>query len=141
MNNLTWFIYAAEVLPKLGLLFILSAAVVVVLYLVKGFLYEGTIERTKPYTGYHMDDDDRREVAEWKESISAIPVPWLKYKVPLVCVILLVSAPFFIPSKETMYLMAGSEIGEMAVSSEEGQEIMDDIHAVIRHQLSILKGE
>jgi hypothetical protein len=44
-----------------------------------------------------------------------------------------------IPSKETIYLIAGSQAGEAVVTSESGQEILNDIHEVIKHQLGQLK--
>jgi len=46
-----------------------------------------------------------------------------------------------IPSKDTIYLVAGSEAGEAVVTSQEGKEILNDIKEVIRYQLGELKGE
>ena len=43
------------------------------------------------------------------------------------------------PSTQTIYLIAGSEAGEMVVTSEEGQAILEDIHEIIRAQLESLK--
>lgn len=37
-------------------------------------------------------------------------------------------------------LIAGAEAGEAVVTSEAGQEILNDIQEVIRHQLGELKG-
>lgn len=37
-------------------------------------------------------------------------------------------------------LIAGAEAGEAVVTSEAGQEILDDIQEVIRYQLGELKG-
>lgn len=45
-----------------------------------------------------------------------------------------------IPSRDTIYLIAGSEAGEAVVTSEAGQEILEDIQEVIRYQLGELKG-
>lgn len=41
----------------------------------------------------------------------------------------------FIPSTNTMYLIAGSEAGEMVVNSQEGQEILNDVKLAIKNQL------
>lgn len=46
-----------------------------------------------------------------------------------------------LPDKQTIYLIAGSEAGESVVTSEEGQEILNDIHLVIKQQLKSLKGD
>lgn len=44
-----------------------------------------------------------------------------------------------LPSKETMYLIAGSEAGEMVVQSEQGQQILDNINKTINTQLEKLQ--
>lgn len=44
-----------------------------------------------------------------------------------------------IPGTQTIYLIAGSEAGEMVVTSETGKEILSDIQDVIKHQLDTLK--
>lgn len=43
-----------------------------------------------------------------------------------------------IPSKNTIYMIAASEVSEMAVTSDVGQEILTDIKTAIKN---ILKGE
>ena len=43
------------------------------------------------------------------------------------------------PSKETIYLIAGSEAGEAVVTSAEGQEIINDIRLIIKGQLNKLE--
>lgn len=45
-----------------------------------------------------------------------------------------------IPEPKTMYLMAGSEVGEMVVTSEEGKAVISDVRDAIR-QLSSPKEE
>lgn len=40
-----------------------------------------------------------------------------------------------IPSKETFYLIAGSEAGEYVVNTPEAKEIMQDIHTIIKQQI------
>lgn len=44
-----------------------------------------------------------------------------------------------IPSKDTIYLIAGSEIGEQVVKSPEAQQMFEDIREVIKGQLNKLK--
>jgi MFS family permease len=44
-----------------------------------------------------------------------------------------------IPSKQTIYLIAGSEAGEYVITSPEGQEIINDIKSIIKSQIEELK--
>lgn len=65
-------------------------------------------------------------------------------KIPLInlspLIFFLASAvAILLPSKESMYLIAGSEAGEMVVTSEAGKEMLNDIQAVIKGQLEALK--
>jgi hypothetical protein len=44
-----------------------------------------------------------------------------------------------IPSQNTVYLIAGSEAGEMAVKSETGQEILNEVKLAIQQQIKELQ--
>ncbi len=55
--------------------------------------------------------------------------------VPIICGI----AAALIPSKSTMYLIAGSELGEVVVTSESGQEILSEVKLAIQQQLKELQ--
>ena len=117
MNNLSWFLYFAEMADRVGgMAFLVSLTACFVWFItppkgVKPFSNEHTL----PFMGW-----DRA-----------------KPLVILSCVLIL--AAFLIPSKETIYLIAGSEGAEAVVTSQEGKEIMSDIKDVIRHQLDSLK--
>jgi hypothetical protein len=130
MNTLSWILYVADVLPGLSLLLtavggILTVSVAVVpfvLYMIRhdeASCYGGKREeRAKTYLENHT--------------------PWegLKYAwIPFVLV--LFSA--LVPQKETFYLIAASEIGQAAVQSEVGQEMLEDIHEVIQLQIENLR--
>lgn len=45
----------------------------------------------------------------------------------------------FVPSKETLYLIAGSEAGEYVVNTPEAKAILSDIQEVIQLQIQQLK--
>ena len=47
----------------------------------------------------------------------------------------------FTPSRETMYMMAGSEVTEVVVNTPEAQAIIQDIQEVLRSQLKALKAD
>lgn len=118
MNNLSWFLYFAEIAPRIGLLAMLSvptAALIVAFAPPKG-VKPFSRDHEHPFMGWHYGK---------KWVIFAITVTLLA---------------FLVPSKATIYLIAGSEAGEAVVTSQEGKEIMADIKDIIRHQLDSLKG-
>jgi hypothetical protein len=55
--------------------------------------------------------------------------------IPILCGITAV----LIPSKSAMYLIAGSELGEVVVTSESGQEILNEVKLAIQQQLKELQ--
>lgn len=116
MNNLSWLLYFAEVAGRLG-----SVAGMVTFFM--GFGLLGIIF----WYFFSLDEDFH------------VPKPPIKsYLVAFVVTLLIAIAT---PSKETIYLIAGSEAGEAVVTSEGGQEILNDIQQVIKHQLNKLKGD
>jgi hypothetical protein len=120
MNDLSWFLYLADVLPRVGSFAGgLSGFLVVVTV---GTLFMVAMVNAEP-------------------SFKKLGYPWKTIVVALVSALIFGVSSALIPSKETIYLIAGSEAGEAVVTSEAGQEILDDIHQVIKHQLNSLKGE
>ncbi len=114
MNSLSWFLYLADIIPMLG--FIIGQAVIVVIVLGgigMAFWFFAT-----------LDDDD-------------FPKPPFKRFFAVVIVMGLIGV--LTPSKQTIYLIAGSEAGEYVVTSPEGQEIINDIKAIIKSQIEELK--
>ena len=119
MNSLSWFLYLADVIGNVrGLLILFSTifgAGTFVWLFAKGCVAAD-------------DDKSAKKFAHFMRF-----APWI-----------FVSATFLaaiIPSRDTIYLIAGSEAGEAVVTSEAGQEILNDIKEVIQFQLSELKGE
>ena len=114
MNSLSWFLYLAEAGPSLavtvGALSIFALLGVGIAAIFVPIFNDFSNTKTKP--------------------------PY-KTMVSLCIVALLVSAA--IPSKDTIYLIAGSEAGEYVVTSPEGQEIINDIKAIIKSQIEELK--
>lgn len=117
MNNLSWFIYLADVIPALGglavfLSFFLGVGIFFYLLLagVEDYAFQGVVEGSvKP-----------------------------KYSLIILCLSLMLFS-VFLPSREALYLIAGSETAEAVATSEVGQEVLDDIHEVIQAQLDNLK--
>lgn len=115
MNTLSWFLYLAEVVGKLGSLASLASVVGVICFFGIAFWW-----------------------GCWQENKENVPQPPMK---PFFIIwIIAIFLSVVVPSKETVYLIAGSQAGEAVVTSETGQEILTDIQAVIRAQLADLKG-
>jgi len=118
VNDLSWFLYLADVVD--------SAHSKIAFMIITIFLSSiawamiGSIER----------DAENRE-----------PLQLLQKKAPLLIgtVILLLALNVALPSKETIYLIAGSEAGEYVVTSPEGQEIINDIRAILKSQIEELE--
>jgi len=116
MNGLSWFLYLADTLPKIGEgAFVLLAIIGIIGGICLAFW----------------------AVAFLSEETKTLP-PWRPY---IITMAILSFVMVLIPSKETIYLIAGSQAGEYVVNTPEAQEILNDIHAVIRAQLRELAGE
>lgn len=116
MNSLSWFLYLAETVGKLGAIaeafsIILGLGFVVIAFWHFTYLEDRQNTPKPPVRGYTLT------------------------------FVIMVLVAIVTPSKETIYLIAGSEAGEAIVTSESGQEILNDIHEVIKHQLGQLKEE
>ena len=119
MNNLSWFLYLADVLPNYAWLGTVGAFMAFVLILGGGLVAAILLDYEPALAG---------KVLKYISRVGPV-------------LVLLTLVTFAIPSKETIYLIAGSEAGETVVTSEEGREILSDIHEVIKHQLNEMKGE
>ena len=121
MNQLSWLIYLAEAVPNfagtLGLVSTLSA-VAFALYAAFGSIISN-VENNKP----------------WFEEKKYLPPRWFVASILSAWVIV-----SLVPSKQTIYLIAGSQATEMAITSDVGQQLLNDIQEVIHNQLNELKG-
>lgn len=119
MNGLSWLLYFAAVAPQIAGTLVTIGVFILIFWVARAV---GVGYKNYPFQG----------VIEGK-----IPP---RYGIPIFATFL-----FFIsaltPPKETIYLIAGSEAGEAVVTSESGQEILNDIQLVIKQQLNNLKGE
>ena len=121
MNSLSWLLYFADVLPGISTTagFILTLATLVFFATAIGYnianLDESVTEDTRKFANRLFRNN--------------------------IFVMVIAAIPFlFIPSKETFYLIAGSEAGEYVVTTPDGKEILGDIKDVIKAQLEDLKG-
>ena len=117
MNSLSWFLYLADVIGNVKGVLILFAIIFGAGSF--GWLFaKGWVAAD--------DDDSARKFAHFMRF-----VPWL-----FVFAAFTASA---IPSRETIYMIATSEAGEMVVNTPEAKEIMSDLKEILNIQLDKLK--
>lgn len=119
MNSLSWFLYLADVIGNVRGVLILFAIIFGAVTLFWLFA-KGCVAAD--------DDESAKKFAHFMRF-----APWIFVSVTFLVAI--------IPSRDTIYLIAGSEAGEAVVTSEAGQEILNDIKEVIQFQLSEMEGE
>ena len=111
MNSLSWFLYLASVLPSVSNVIFFFAILMILIVALTAFMFfisEGELNGFKMFN-------------------------WVRTSV--IAVILMVMSSF-IPDKNTIYMIAGSEAGEAVVTSVEGQEILNDIKTIIKQQIN-----
>lgn len=103
MNSISWFIYWIQVADNVGWIFNFLTVVFLICFI-------GSI-----FVAFAMSDG------------SAPPSDWKTWRrcewliIPSVIVCTLISA--FIPSKQTLILIAGAQIGEQVVKSDQAKEV------------------
>jgi hypothetical protein len=118
MNGLSWFLYLAEVVGKLGIISAFTSFVGI--FCAIGMFFW--------WTHYEEVGKGRKEP---KPPVKGFLIVWLTALTLYVVV----------PTQQTIYLIAGSQAGEAVATSETGQEILNDIQEVIKHQLGQLKSK
>lgn len=117
MNMLTLFIYLASIATPIGV-FLGTVSLIILAYLA---IWTAGV-------AMHNDSSYGHDKAEY---------PNYRFFLPIAFALGLLAT--FIPSTETVYLMAGSELGEYTVQSEAGQEILNSVKEIIQIQLQELK--
>lgn len=123
MNNLSWLMYIADVLPSIG-----------TFSFVLGFI--GTVAVFAFTFIYAMFKEDAMETIRedrWKDVNPFSWCWWLLLFVPLLVLSLL------IPPKETIYMIAASEAGEVMVTSEYGKELIQELKLILDNQIEAYK--
>ncbi len=129
MNNLSWFLYIADVLYQQtvfwGVLCFLAPLAYVIFRFAAKIAADG------------VSRSDGKAMNEWaeKERDSHLFTTYKFFIYPLIGLFLL----SLVPNKDTFYLIAASEAGEMVVNTPEAQEIMSSLQEILNVQLNKLK--
>lgn len=121
MNNLSWFIYLAGVVEFLALWASIFATIGGLVYLAFIIVLNAMIGCCDP----EADARDLREMRGVRRQISLVAIPILAVCIPLA---------FFVPSRQTMILIAGSEMGERIIKSDAMSDGMNLIKLWIKQE-------
>ena len=120
MNNLSWMIYLAGVAGSLGVALVLLAIGTAATCAI-GVVY-----------GAHLKDESYRDKYLWQEG-HEVQRFWLRaLGVPIA--LLLLRIP--IPSQDTVYAIAASELGEQALHSPTGSKAVQALEAWLDRQIA-----
>lgn len=111
MNTLSWFLYFADIIPSLGIV-----CFGVALLLFAGAALIG---------GMALDSNDD----------DVPPQFWKYWRRTVVGVVVLLLIAVATPSKNTLYAIAASELGEQVLDSPTGQRVKQALEAWIEQQL------
>jgi len=115
MNSLSWLMYTADVVAGIG------GALALIVILGIGAVALRVIWSMVTYSNY---EDDQSLTAGKSTVVKALTV---------VLIALLIDV--LVPSKETVYLIAASEVGEQVVTSEEGKRVLGKIETWLDNKL------
>lgn len=128
MNNLSWMIYAVDVINNLNILMGIVSVLGGILFLALSFAYAVNSEGS--------------DTEKQRTTLKAI-AKWLKVDGAVVSVTVILCV--IVPSKETMLLIAASEVGERVLSNEKVTSIIDPsvqyLQAWIKNELGKLKAD
>lgn len=120
MNNLSWLIYLADVLPRI------SSATGFVAFMGGVFVIFGTV-----FYGVSLAIDDEIAVKASGRLKGLLVVAWVAVGL---CAIVSAATP----NKDTFYLIAASEAGERIAASPDTVEMLGDVKAIIKKNLKAM---
>lgn len=123
MNKLSLFLYMADIVP--GLLLPILIPITAIAIVTCMMVFVGIVWCANEY----LDTHDREKAESYYNRVTH----HAKWIIPLFLFVSIIQS--LIPSRETIYLIAGSEVGEIVVNSPEAREILDDVKTVIKQQI------
>lgn len=127
MNSLSWFLYIVDISGGIQGFFIFLSVASLISFVV--FIITGAALRDRSYRGYG-NQEERTSLGIKFHKRSPL------FFVPLIIFFLLAVA---IPSKETLYLIGASQVGEQVVALQEVQEIGGDIGDLAKDAIKLLR--
>ena len=127
MNNLSIIIYIADVIPKFGTLFAISATFSCLVMIISGIAY--LHYRSEFVTSEHGGKDYTRYARIEKTYMDF----WIKvFKQTLIIFLATIIPSTVIPKRDTIMMVAASEFGETALKSDDVQEIVNPAKQILK---------
>ena len=130
MNNLSWFLYAVDVIESIGLLLNHIVIWSFIMAIISIIVAVSMINVKKQYIIIE-NADEIMEINKMGKNI----LSFVKKSIKPFFIVLAVST--FFPSEKTMYLMLGSEIGEKVIQSETSKRVYDILNKKLDEYLSV----
>ncbi len=138
MNALSWLIYFADVFGKLSpLAFLLGSGLLGggILVLVIAMLARGDAMSNLRWTSLYPEAQSKARIDFWEKVVRE----WPKKLIGFGTVILTMAS--FLPNRNTIYMIAASEMGEKVVTAPETRELFNDLRAVVSQQLKKMRDD
>ena len=133
MNNVSWFIYLADIVGGLQVLFGFVGTIGLLISLI-AFCISFIYDTDRVYRNYHdPESEDYYTITYPLEKIR----PWTVFGVVVTLIWMLLA--ICIPSKETRYLIAASQLGEQIIQLEEVQQIGGEIGGLAKGTIELLR--
>lgn len=118
MNTLSWLLLLAEILGNLGVMLVVLSVIAAIG--VTSYMLFGALTLSDKYG---VEDSEWRDY--WRRSIRFG-----------IAVLILFSLAVIMPSKNTVYMIAASQIGEQIVQTPDAKELYGDLKAKLKDILS-----
>jgi hypothetical protein len=120
VNSLSWLLYAADVVGSIG----------AVTYLALLIIFAGSVATIAGtiFTVHDAYDGKEKEAARQRATATREKIWWRVLPAAGLLTVLLVA----LPSQNTFYLIAASEVGEQVATTPEAKEILDALKAKIK---------
>lgn len=127
MNSLSWLVYLSYVIPNLGVVLVTMA--LALCFIIGGaFIYSRTaMSDGKRYPNMYPDAYENGQKAH-KFLLKILWIPFV-----LICL------SIFIPSRETMYMIAASQVGETVIQLEQVQSLGGEVGGLASDTIELLR--
>ena len=135
MNSVSWFLYMADILSGIQVFFGLVGTIGVLVSAFAAFAASFTYEERRKFI-----DVDKRGYGNY-ETYTEYPLktlrPWAIVGVSLSIIFMLIAIS--IPSKETRFAIAASQVGEQIIQLEEVQEVGGEVGGLAKDAINLLR--
>ncbi len=127
MNNLSIIIYIADVIPKLGSFFAISATLSCLVIVISGIAY------LHYRSEFVISEREGEGFARYARNEKTFMDFWIKiFRRALIIFSVMIIPSIVIPKRDTIMMIAASEYGETALKSDDVQEIVNPARQILK---------